>query len=536
MKFTAPLHGALAVAVLLAASPAPAETSSAAKLETKEEKAAAAAERKRLGSLYLRCDGQPNNMTGAESFARLLGAVTLLALFAPSPEAADPSKRLFGEKGIDACSRLLDDPTQETNGFRRVPLILARAVHQIEAKNYPAALADIERARGEAKVIGLVGNPYFDRSMGLSFDNLEAQTRLRMGDAQAAQDVSLRRVDTLTYSFVPLLYASDFGLHLRGLSPRAEKLLVSRARLDPVFINDYANRLEEAGRFADAATQREALIAAVERLKGEKTWSGMYAVAAISHALAGNWDKAATRADFARKNMDERAAAGDPEEAAPRIVEMLDLHDVLARAQAGGLAEARRSYAARSRWTVSSFGAIVEADRRLRAGAKAEELTGALAASPEALWEERRSNRMAAELKSDTDNKTLFQSIVPYAQIGDFEGRSKDVYRLDKSRMMGLKANEKNDFWSIYAIYAPVQVRMDAILLHAALQAQKRGKQGFLIGGLPSGLSVASVQFVDRAEAGLNTDQVIDAAEVVAELGKVIPSPLELETRRKAKR
>jgi len=55
------------------------------------------------GSLHVQCDGQPNNVTSGETAARLLGAVTLLGLFAPGPEMPDASKRKFGEAGVAVC-------------------------------------------------------------------------------------------------------------------------------------------------------------------------------------------------------------------------------------------------------------------------------------------------------------------------------------------------------------------------------------------------------------------------------------------------
>lgn len=46
--------------------------------------APALAQARRTGpSDYLKCDGQPNNMTAGESIGRLIGAVTLLGIFAP---------------------------------------------------------------------------------------------------------------------------------------------------------------------------------------------------------------------------------------------------------------------------------------------------------------------------------------------------------------------------------------------------------------------------------------------------------------------
>ena len=249
--------------LLGAAAAAMSFNASAALAETREEKAAQLEkdkaqkeEEKKLGSLYLRCDGKPNNMTDGESFARFLGAVTLLALFAPSPESPDPSKRLFAEKGVDACTRLIDGEKAEGNGLRRLPLILARGLHQIEAKNYQAALDDVAKARAEAAALGLIGNPYFDRSMGLSFGRVEAEARLRMGDPAGAQAASLSQIRDITYGFVPLLLTRTYAGFNRELRPEEERVDAATARILAPMVLGYGARLEEVGRFADAAFPR----------------------------------------------------------------------------------------------------------------------------------------------------------------------------------------------------------------------------------------------------------------------------------------
>ena len=75
------------------------------------------------GSAYVQCDGQPDNVTDGETAARLLGAVTLLGLFAPPHEAADSSKRKFGAEGVAACTSLLSGDHQEGNAKRRLGLM-----------------------------------------------------------------------------------------------------------------------------------------------------------------------------------------------------------------------------------------------------------------------------------------------------------------------------------------------------------------------------------------------------------------------------
>ena len=507
-------------------------TAAQAQKETREQRAAAAEEKKRLGSLYMRCDGEPNNMTGGESFARLLGALTLLSIFAPAPESPDPSKRLFGEAGVDACTQLIEGDKAEGNAVRRIPLILGRAVHQIEAKNYEAALADVELARAEAAAAGLAGNPYFDRSMGLSFSNIEAEARLRLGDAEGANEAALKPLENITYSFVPSIVAQDYSEFVRTLTPAAEGKLAANARMMPLLLEEYADKLEEVGRFSDAAAKREGLITMLEGLEMEQTYSIYYARAALSHALAGQWDEAAARAEFARSNMAQRRADGVPEDDAAKVVEVLDIYSIFKTANDGDLAAARRLFSGRSEWVAPSFGAVREADRLLREGAEEAELVGPLATTPEEMWQGRYDDLLAVKLQKDTDNKTLFQYIQPYAKVDEFEGRSKDTWRVEKSKMMS-KEVDKAGQWRIFAA-GNLYTAIDSIMLHAALQAKARGKDGFtmfvILPKRPTGYyyqlySVGYARFVNEGEEGVDAALFIPAQDVIDELSPVIPSP-----------
>lgn len=496
-----------------------------------------AADEKERVSLYLRCDGNPNNVTGGESLARLIGAVTLLAIFAPKPEAPDPSKRLFGDAGVDACSQLIDGEKAEGNGLRRLPLILARALHQIEAKNYEAAINDVAKARKEASDLGLVGNPYFDRSMGLSFGNIEAEALLRLGKPEDAQKVSLSRVTEAQFSYVPLVFAQDYNQYLHTLTPQAAQLSSAKSRiLSPGDLVSYAGELEEAGRFAEAASKREALIELFEGFKPDDAASIPYASAAVSHALAGEWDQAGQRAKFARDNMEQRRSKGVPDVDQASVVELLDLYDVLRAAHDGDIDKARLQFAARSQWLAPSFGQVMETDRRLRDGAAPTQLFGALAKSPDEMWQERRDNLLAAKLKQDTDNKTLFLLIVPYAKVDEFEGRTKDTWQTGKSKMMLDKPNEKSGMWGVYALGNP-QTRFDSIVLHAALQARGRGKEGFVIYMKNDrGFSVGMTRFLNRDELHGDDTLFVDANAAIAELSQVIPDPAELQRRKQQRR
>ncbi|WP_336979543.1 hypothetical protein [Altererythrobacter fulvus] len=527
---------------LAAAAAAMVCSASAAGAETPEEKLARKEEEKRLGSLYLRCDGNPNNMSDGENFARILGAVTLLGIFAKSPEAPDASKRLFGQAGVDACTQLIDGEKAETNGLRRIPLILARSLHRIEAKDYRVALDDVAKARDEAKTLGLVGNPYFDRSMGLSFDNIEAEALLRLDDVAGAQKASVRRTEGLAFSYVPLVTARTYLEFRRESEPETELVLNRLQRFQPESFFSYARVLEEQGRFAEAASKFEEVLKALDELKPEEANSGLYAQTALSHALAGNWERARERAEFARNNIVDRRNRGVPEDNSSRTVELLDLHDILQLAHDGNIVQARRSFAARSQWLEPSLGAVMEANRILREGAPAEELTGMLAHTPDELWKERRDAAMAVKLQKDTDKDTLFTLIWPYAKIGEFEGRSKDTWRIAKSKMMSSKPDEDTGLWRIGA-FGNRQVTIDSIVLHSALQAKAAGKQGFTmmlslsdIKSYYGSLTFAFVRFVDPDEPGVSAERYIAADDAIAELRQVIPSPDEIKARKKQKK
>ena len=519
----------------------------AAQAQSREERKAEAEERKKLGSLYLRCDGEPNNMTGGESFARLLGAVTLLGIFAPAPESPDPSKRLFAEEGVDACSQLIDGDADgkgaEGNAVRRIPLILARAVHQIEAKNYQAAIDDVAKAREEATAAELMGNAYFDRSMGLSFNNIEAEARLRLGDAQGASEASLSTLDSMTYSFVPSITVRDYAEFVRELSPAAEAKFAANSKMIPFLLDEYAEKLEEAGRFEEAAAKREALITMVESFNPENKSSIYYARAALSHALAGQWDEANKRGDFAKFNMDTRRSEGVPEEGAAKVVELLDLLSILRAANDNDMATARRLFTGRSAWVEPSFGSVMQTNRLLRAGAEDADLIGPLGKNPEEMWQERYDDMLAVKLQKDTDNKTLFLMIQPYAKVSEFEDRTRDTWRVEKSKMMP-KEPDEDGLWRI-AQTGNLYTAIDSIMLHAALQAKARGKDGFtttiVLPRRPTGnsyyytyVTVGYTRFVNRGEA--DDALFIPAQEVIDELSPVIPSPAELAARKKKRK
>lgn len=195
-------------------------------------------------------------------------------------------------------------------------------------------------------------------------------------------------------------------------------------------------------------------------------------------------------------------------------------------------------YAARSQWTEPTFGQTTEVNRRLREGASEEELFGALAKTPEQLWNERRELNLAASLESDTKNEALFAFILPYAQAEDYEDWSKNVWRTDKSKLE-LKSSEiaeKNPGLLILHQFGNAQVQADAYLLHAALLAKAAGHDALQFRYVDDKYNYAMVRFGDFGDGSNLEPLYLDADAVIANLREIIPDPAERRLRKDARR
>jgi len=500
--------------------------------------ALAAPEVEKPGSRYLQCDGLPNNMTTGESAARLLGALTLLAVFAPDPESVDISKRKFGAEGVAVCTSLIEGETKEGDPDRRIGLILGRAVHRIEAKDLDAALADVAMARGEAVAAGLMADPYYARSRGRSFDQLDAAILFRQGKAAEAQAAMLRGTDALKHSPLEFLQLR-YSFALPKASDTELQYLDWGSRAGINFGGYWADRLDELGRFAEAARLRDALTDYNKATTPDKRASLWIALAAISHALAGDKAVAAERAAEARANFDARKAQGKPEDSAVQFIEAMDLYGILAAMDAGDVKSARRLFAARSEWVASSFGVVLEVNRRLRAGAAPDELIGGLAKGPEALWAQRADARRAELLAKDSDNKTLFWKIDSAISASAYEALSKTVWRTEKSTMVLkpkqlLKNESKAEVMALFNTEWPVA--LEAYMMHAALLARSRGHQGFVIAPIFQENSVAAGFLTgNRGAPGLPDALFNDANTVIADMSPLFPDSATLKARRAVK-
>ncbi|WP_447724248.1 hypothetical protein [Sphingomonas koreensis] len=500
---------------------------------------AAAQKPEKVPSLYVQCDGNPNNMTAGETAARLLGAVTLLALFAPAPEGADPGKRKFGADGVNVCNQLIDGEKKENNAYRRINLILGRAIHRIEAKDYDGAVADAALARSEAEAAGFMANPYYVRSQARAFDLIPAAALYRAGKTAEARDAALRNLDGSRFLFTPLMAVPAYVLNDPATSAKELDLRTWRSRLG-WGSHMHAARLEEWGDFKQAAKVREANVDFNARTIPESRSSSVSATSAITLALAGDAELSDKRIAEARANFEKRRSEGNPEKDASEIIELFDLHAIIRQAQKGEVQAARRLFAARSQWVAASFGSVVEVTRRLRTGAAPDELVGGLSRDPAAMWKDRLDSVRAEVTAKDSDNKTLFYLIPGVDSAAAYRNLSKQVWRTDKSKLvLTIKDDGKNKLKMerMFLYGADFDAMFPAYALHAALLAKSRGHQGFTLFPI-AGERLIFAAFItgNKGDPGLAEPLFADAEEVIAALSPVIPSPETIKAEAAAKK
>jgi hypothetical protein len=490
-------------------------------------------------SNHVLCDGSPNNMSSGETAARFLGAVTLLGIFAPPPESADPSARKFGKEGVAACNLILNGEKSEGNLKRRIELIQARALHEIEAKDYDAALNDIALARREAAAAGLDKDPYYRRSTILGMDQIEAAAYLRQGKVEEATAAASRQLEGIRHQYVPMIRSRGYPEFIKADSPAISTLdrhYMQLLRVTPDTIGYRANWNAELGRFADAARLREAAIDINLAFKSELQPTYLYAAAALEHALAGQWEKAEARAADARKNDQERVAAGKPEVNRSANSEILDLYEVLKLHRDGNVAGARRLFTGRSAWLTPSLGAVREVNRRLMPGATAEDRIGPLSKTADEMWEERKAAKMAELMAQDADNKTLFYMRYNSTPASVWEGYSKRVWEVKKKSKLLAEPNVNNGIIvaGLRDIYGNIFAKIDALMLHAALTAKEKGHTHFYFNPVlaKDGISYAQVRFGKAGDPGLPAEVVLEPDAVIAELEQLIPPPAVLKAQK----
>lgn len=475
--------------------------------------AAAPARAERTPSAQIRCDGLPDNVTAGETAARLLGAVTLLGVFAPAHETPDASRRLNGEDGIAICAEAL---RIESNDIRRAQLILGGAIHQIEAGHYDAAITEARRVSTDRPAFVATGP--FQRSLRLGAMEIEALALLGAGRLEEARAKAFDMAAAAPYDLAISARVWRFAQLTGNFGAREQAFYDNLIRLFPAALFERAMARELAGDFRGAAADCDLWIELERTVESDQVGMTIRAHGAIAHALAGNAARAEVLAEEART-----ALRANPESSsATTTTELLDFYTVWKTAHDGRAADARLLFSSRTTWLRPSPGAVTEVARLLQQGVAADSLTGALAGNPERF----RTELLERRRRELLDDKNRFAAIPAFQAQGAYDRFAANVWRTDRSRYFLRDDNARiharylsvaRDGWGTPAGYA--------VLLHAALTARAQGKTAFMLLPARNTLAGTFVRFGNSGDPNMIGPMTFEAARVITDLSPVIPQP-----------
>lgn len=492
--------------------------------------AASAATPEKPGSVYVQCDGQPAGLSGAE-LAGLLFLITatggVVGGLVGAPETADDGKKAKAEAGVAACTAALAEEKEE---LRRVQLTLARGIHQIEAKNYEAALADIRSISTVAPVKSQERG--FQRSLGLSALELEAATLVRMGRSKEAEEAALRMAQIAPWDILNLTRVRRYVSLTPDMSPAKRAFYDTYVRILPAGLLSRYEAKQWAGDWVGSADDLKMVLAVQSSF-----WAGdprvepaISARLAVALMLAGDMESSNAMAADVRKAVDEMVKSGKALEQQAEVgqaEELLDFQAIGRQFTEGKVKEARTAFAARSRWLSPSAPAVVLMTARLRAGAAPAELTGALARDPDQL----RTDALAAEagkiIESESASQVLYAAIRPYARASNYNPYTRSVWNTAKSRYVLKRSGKEKHNGEVVFVYGAMNAAGgEAILLHCALMARARGKSGFVLSPSRKRLDSVLVMFGDAGDPAIVSGVLIDANEVISALAVDMPRPV----------
>jgi hypothetical protein len=467
----------------------------------------------RTPSLQIRCDGMPDNVTAGETAARLLGAVTLLGLFAPNHETPDEGQRLTGAEGVAVCAQAL---AVESNDIRRAQLLLASAIHHIEASEYDAAIAEARRVESDRPTLAQT-QPY-RRSLALSAMEIEALALLSAGRVEEARTRAFEMADASPYDLINQVRAWPYVRLTTAFGAREQAYFERLIRIYPSAVVERAALRQSAGDFRGAAEDYEIWLQFAATLDAGPPGMAVLAQAALAHALAGDTARAEARAGEARTAL---TAAPESTSAQP-TTEILDLYQIWKNAHDGRAAEARVLFANRTAWLRPSAGAVAEVARQLQLGAAPESLTGSLAGEPGRF----RTELVTRRRQELTGEKNRFALMRPFYPQASYDRFASNVWRTDRSRYFGREENAQLHATSVSVLRdgggTPASY---ALLLHTALTARAQGKNAFMVMPGQQNPALNFVRIGNRGDAAMIGAMTMDAERVIADLSPVIPRP-----------
>lgn len=483
--------------------------------------AAHAAETK-APSAFIQCDGRTGHVSAGESVLRLMLVTATAGLSETAMAGDDSSKRVKGAAGAAACAQAIGS---EGDNYRRVQLGLARAIHYGEDKNWAAA---VEAARAAPGLIASQTDWALAKSARSTSHYVEAVMLARQGRYAEAEAAAISSIEAADYDVLALQRGVRLLVFDRTLSPRKTAALDRVGKAIPSELPLIIRITADAGDYAGA-------IAAIDTIDGvfdlfmkesEKEPSASFnAQAALFAAMAGDAATARTRLSAARAQATKDAASGDAVKyavSAATTDEAIGATEVALALAEGRPADARRLLGARERWALIPQGVAATLVGRVAEATPPAERSALLAKGEQALWAEVRDARVKL---IDEDDKRLWMNTASLTVDQRYAELSRVVWTAEKKPKLLIKSKSPDaraEYLSAlgrgYGIPAG-----EALMLHAALIARARGKQGFVVLPLRKDPAMMGVRFVSAGEPKVPAAGMLKADEIITALGSRFP-------------
>jgi len=474
-------------------------------------------------SMYLRCDGRPNNVTSGETAVRLLAITALVGLLAPQNESADLSKRLTGDEGVAVCTEVLFGASPEGDAVRRTELIFARAIHQIEAGHWQEAIADARLAATDQPTYAATRG--YKLSQSLTAIELEAMAHAGAGQLKEMTAKAIELAIAAPYDLQNMFRVQRY-IRLTGqFGPAEAGFYEQLLRLNPESSFARADAKLFNGDLKGAAEDLDSWAEFIRNFSNDRPQYAM-ALAAVAQELVGNSPRAKVLADKATfiNNLQAQEDRGGDNSVVAKANQALAFLEVVRTMNAGKLADARALLAKDVQWLHIHTGTMMEVVRRLRIGAKPAELTGILANTPDELKAKELKNRLDAFNSGGEKGKDRYNVIRSRISDKDLARFGVNTWVTSPSKYLGAASapdirpryiTVQRDGSGVEASYA--------LLLHTALVAKAEGKKYFMMMPGQEWLNASMVRIGNEGAPGLIVATSFDADKVIADLGPLIP-------------
>lgn len=479
-------------------------------------------------SPFVLCDGRTGYVSSGSRLFRALAVTATLGVSELATTKDDGSKRLSGAAGAAACTTAL---TTEQNGERRVELVIAKTLHQVEDGKLDDALATI---RTSAEAAGAFRNDAgYKRTLLPRAMLVEAAVLLRAKRFEEAEAKAVEAIQANPYDVILAQRAQPFLLLTTKLSPAKHDVLLQMTRVVPSNVGLYSEALTAAGRFAEADKAFADLVVVAAIAYKKFTPVDFEASRSVLLALNGDLDQSNTlktkvEADIAALQANGEAAGMTS--AITRASEMLTLQSLLVELKQGKAAEARATFRAHGAWLLATRSLVYASLQQLQAGAPATELSGTLGESATA-WYAHKISDFATALSTEEQTKRLYSLALGSASAEEFARAGRVTWATGaKPKFLIVSKSKEPDRFEVMTTLAMASVTGlptgEALLLQAALIARERKLDGISLLPTRTAMDLVGVRFGKIGAAGFPETLTLSADKVIADLSPIIPKPV----------